>query len=290
MADFRTDISLKYFGNEADNKHIEFYDVGQALIGFQRSLAITTHLILNDKVIVQAPSLKKAKVYVLPPDEGSWAITAVVLGGIVTYNVLAAPRDTVLGHIVHSAYDYVISRSLGFNPDFDKTLGQQYGELRLTSKDIGIPDLTEGRFDGAIEKCETAIKDMHRPITKSQSATGAEIIHSYESEEKPLKHKLSQSTYDYMMQDTESDTPEEISGFISGYNLNTKTGRVFLPDMNRTVPFELSSEINDRLPFIESLLENERDSGRGILQLRAYPITSQNGRIKKYIILEILDD
>ena len=288
MVDFRTDISLKYFGNEADNKHIEFYDVGQALIGFQRSLAITTHLILNDKVIVQAPSLKKAKVYVLPPDEGSWEICAVIISG--GYYVLTAPRDTVLGHIVHSAYDYVISRSLGFNPDFDKTLGQQYDELRSTSKDIGIPNLTEGRFDGAIEKCETAIKDMHRPITKSQSATGAEIIHSYGSEEKPLKHKLSQSTYDYMMQNVETDTPEVISGFISSYNRNTKKGRVFVPNMNRTVPFELSSEINNRLPFVESLLENEKESGRGILQLRAYPIIAKNGRIKRYIILGIFDD
>ena len=34
-------FSLKYSGGEADDHHIDLYDVSQALIGFQRSLALT---------------------------------------------------------------------------------------------------------------------------------------------------------------------------------------------------------------------------------------------------------
>ena len=53
-------ISLSYSGLLADRSEIDFYDVSQALVGFQLSLALTTHLILNDEIIVQAPSLKGA--------------------------------------------------------------------------------------------------------------------------------------------------------------------------------------------------------------------------------------
>ena len=39
-------VSLKFDGNNFDNT-IDFYDVGRALVGFQRSLALTTHLVVT---------------------------------------------------------------------------------------------------------------------------------------------------------------------------------------------------------------------------------------------------
>jgi len=71
-------FTLSFEGRDTDRHEIDFYDVAQALIGFQRSLAITTHLVLNGEVITQAPSLKNARVFATPPEEGSWKILATI--------------------------------------------------------------------------------------------------------------------------------------------------------------------------------------------------------------------
>ena len=115
---YHVSFTLSYEGKSADRHEIDLYDVAQALMGFQRSIALTTHLVLNDKIITKAPYLKGAKIYALPPEEGSWSIKAgVLIAGISTagYQLGTAPKDTPLGHLVHSAYDYVISESLGFH-------------------------------------------------------------------------------------------------------------------------------------------------------------------------------
>src|SRR5262249_8265011 len=145
-----------YSGARADQQEIDLYDVAEALIGFQRSLAITVHLVLNGQVITQAPSLKGAQIIALPPDAGSWKLKAAVIGSIAAgaYHLGTAPRDTPLGNLISSAYDYVIAETLGFHVDYRKTLGQQYEELKRRQD---IKPMPEARFDAVIEKCEAAI-------------------------------------------------------------------------------------------------------------------------------------
>lgn len=55
-------FTLSYEGNSADRHEIDLYDVSQALMGFQRSIALTTHLVLNDKII-QKPHILKGQRY-----------------------------------------------------------------------------------------------------------------------------------------------------------------------------------------------------------------------------------
>lgn len=72
-------FTLSYQGARSDSHEIDLYDVSQALIGLQRSLALTTHLILNKEIITQSPALKGAYIYALPPEEGSWKLTAAIV-------------------------------------------------------------------------------------------------------------------------------------------------------------------------------------------------------------------
>ena len=72
---------LSYKGNESDSQQIDLYDVSQALIGFQRSIALTTHLVINGEIITQAPALKGARILAAPAKEGSWEIEATLLVG-----------------------------------------------------------------------------------------------------------------------------------------------------------------------------------------------------------------
>src|SRR3954454_24922820 len=109
MADYPLTFTIAYSGNVADQNQIDFYDIAQALVGFQRTIALTTHLVLNEEIIVQAPSLRGAHILTFPSEEGSWKTTAAVVGSILTstYFLGTAPHDTPIGNIISSAYDYL---------------------------------------------------------------------------------------------------------------------------------------------------------------------------------------
>ena len=72
MNDNIAQFSISFQGNDTDKHQIDLYDVSQALIGFQRKLALTTNLMLNGELITQAPSLKNAMILASPPKKGSW--------------------------------------------------------------------------------------------------------------------------------------------------------------------------------------------------------------------------
>ena len=285
-------LTLSYEGNSADHSAVDLYDVGQALIGFQRSLALTTHLILNDEIITQAPFLKGAKIFATPPDEGSWKITGMVVAGLGTgiYHLGTAPKDTPLGHLVRSAYDYVVSETLGVHVDYEKTLGQQYKELKKS--EAAFPQLSEDRIDSLIEKCETAIRDMHRPIAKSATADEAVITAQIGRSTNPLSVPLTRETYEYVSYTERGSTPLEFVGLVSSYNINTFKGRVYLPQLNRPIPFELADTARSPssvVAIVRSLSANAEDrrDGRGEIHFNALQNLSRTGRPKSLLITEI---
>jgi len=47
-------FTLSYEGSSADDHQLDFYDAAQGLISFQRTLALTIHLVVNNEIIIQA--------------------------------------------------------------------------------------------------------------------------------------------------------------------------------------------------------------------------------------------
>ncbi len=286
-------FTLSFEGNEADNHQLDFYDAAQAMIGFQRSLAITTHLVLNGEVITQAPSLKNAQILSTPPEEGSWKVVATLVASV--FALGTAPRDTPIGHLIYSAYDYVISETMGFHVDYNETLGQQYEKLRKIDQKQ-IPILEQHRFDSAIEKCEFAIKEMHRPIVQSETATSAEVSSTFNRKTHPIKNRLSHETYDFINYTDEGVVAEEVEGVVSSFNLNTYKGRIFIPKEGRPIPFMLSEQVKNLVDVgktIQSLTMNAKDrfnknSSSGMLRFKVIKYTSRSGRLKSYLVLEVL--
>ena len=286
-------FEFSFDGQIADDHQIDFYDVAHALVGFQRTLAITTHLILNGSVITQAPSLKGAQIIALPPEEGSWKAVAIVVTAIAagTFKVTTAPRDTPLGNLVSSAYDYVISESLGFHVDYETTLGQQYDALPKNQKEA-LPQLDQSRFDSVIEKCEPAIIQMHRPISHSESALNAHIFSIVGKNRVPLGQPLDLETYEHISVNVPSERPQTFSGKISSYNVNTYKGRVFTHEYNRPIPFELAEDA--RKPrairaITNSLSKNalNRDDDSGYVVFNAFVNSGSSGRVKSFKMLDV---
>lgn len=287
-------FTLRYVGQEADDARLDFYDASQALVGFQRSLALTTHLVLNGEVITQAPSLKGARIYALPPEEGSWKLTAAIVtaGATALYAIGTAPKDTPLGHLVSSAYDYVVSETLGFHVDYDKTLGEQFEEVRRANPEIKA--LGQSRFDSLVEKCQIPIRDMHRPIVASETASAADIFVGTRTEGPPLGAPLNRETFDYINFTDTSDRPQKYEGKVSSYNINTYKGRVFIPQEGRPVPFELSSEArttSNIYTVTQSLTSNAlRSLSEGAnIEFYAFARRSKTGRLKGLLIVEVGD-
>lgn len=288
------EFNLSYTGSDADKHEIDFYDVGKALIGFQRSLALTTHLVLNDEVITQSPSLNGARIIALPPEEGSWTFAALIaFGASAIYKLGTAPKDTPLGNIMHSAYDYVISETLGFHIDYDKSLGQQYNALKA-SKQNELPILEQSRFDSVVEKCEVAVKDMHRPIVISETAEEAKITSSFGGKPRQMRNAMNAKTYEYVHTTIEGERPVEFTGRVSSYNINTFKGRIFIARENRPIPFELGDTAHGRRDIsaiIDSMRMNARSRmpGRGEVTVKAFRRESRSGRLKGLFIVEVLE-
>lgn len=280
-------FTLSYEGSAAAKQHIDLYDASQALMGFQRSLALTTHLVINDEIITQAPSLKGAKILALPAEEGSWKMAAVILSGV--YAIGTAPKDTPLGHIIYSVYDYVVSESLGVHVDYDSTLGQLYDEATEQSRHVP----KQHKVDSLIEKCTTALTDIHRPIVKTGTALEARITAARGVKDIPVGPTFDSDTYDYIYEAFAAEHPEVISGRVSSYNSNTFKGRLYVATEGRSVAFELSQTTRFDAPvrlIVASLSVNalkDYKSEWSTVHCAVIRNTSRSGHLKSYTIIHV---
>lgn len=287
----QVDVSISFLGNDARNAQLDFYDVSHALVGFQRSLALTTHLFLNGEVIIQAPCLEGASIVAVPPTQGSWKLTAIVLMGGFFLTASQSPRDTSLGHLHTSLYDYVVSNTLGFPVDFDKTLGQQWEEQQRKESDL--PKITESKVDSLIEKCEKAIQEMHRPIVYTETARNAVITTNVSGKERVLNNKLTSSTYEFIKFTKRVDAPVELVGSISGYYINTYKGRVYLPGLNRSIPFDLDEGARGDVSIdimMDSLSISAKDKWNrsADIKFKAFKYISKTGILKRLLIFDVI--
>lgn len=293
MAEFE----LSYTGNMADSQKIDFYDITQALWGFERTISLTTNLLINGKVATQSPQVKGFKLLAEVPEAGSWKFKTVMVVGTSIGALGMAPSDTAFGWLTKSAIDYVVSESLGFNPNFDKTLGVQIENFRREQSVVQIDrDLFQERFDSLLEKTESGLRAIHRPIVFSSTADVAQISCRIGTTIRPLKDHFSANTYEYVSKTIRSEDFSKLCGVISSYNSNTFKGRLFLPDENRTVPFELSD--NTRVPkaigrIVSSLRDNATARSRGNnhrepdICLFGAKNESSSGRLKSLFVVEV---
>ncbi|UIK03514.1 hypothetical protein [Neorhizobium galegae] len=285
------EFTLSFEGASADNNLLDFYDAAAAFSAFQRTLALTAHLVINGEIITQAPSLKGAQILSYPVEQGSWKAVAVVAGTLLLSGGVAS-RDSVLGHIFTSTYDYVLNEALGFHVDFDKTLGEQLEEYRRQT-DVVPKSLDEGKLQALIEKNENSLKDLHRPISQSRTAETANIGQSNNGRiVKKTGPTLDFDTYEYINVTRLSDSQIYRAGKVSSYNTNTFKGRIYIESEGRPIPFTIAdSARNPRniSKIVRSLSSNaiDRFDAQAEIEFEALTFESKNGRLKSYLIINI---
>lgn len=272
------DVLLRYEGQLADQNAIDFYDAARAIGGFQRSLALTTHLVLNGEIITQAPALKNAKILLSTPRPGSWEVVATIIAG--AWALGTAPKDTPLGHLIHSVYDFIVTQTLGFPVDYNRSLYRQYQD-ELVAKGI-----TPEKLDSLSEKIESSLADIHRPIVASKTADHAEIFAGRTADQKiRLGREFNDNSYDYIKHSEIARIASSSEGVISSYNINTFAGRMFVFDESRPIAFELEDYARTRknIRLITTSLRSnaiERGDRDGAICLMGRKVTSSSGRLK----------
>jgi hypothetical protein len=285
-------FTLSFTGELADEHRIDLYDVSQAIIGFQRSIALTTHLVLNQKIITQAPAVKGAEILAFPPTDGCWKLNSVVVLTAL-YGLGTLENNSPLGHLVYSLYDYVVSESLGVHVDLNKSLGQLYEEAQRNK--VKLPLIKQHQADSLVEKCNTAMHEIHRPIYMTGTAGQAEITATINRERLPLETSFSMQTWEYIHETRTSDEEEAFVGRVSSYNSNTYKGRVYVEKFGRPVSFELSKNARGQkiVELVTSSLQSnalrayKEDEGR--VYFKGYQRTSRSGQLKSLLITDLSD-
>jgi hypothetical protein len=290
-------FELRFDGRLASEGQLQFYDLAHALWGLERTISITTHLLLNGKVITQSTAAEGFYLTILPPEEGSWKVKVVLGIGSILGAFGLAPPDTQFGWLAKSAVEYVIQETLGFTPNFDETLGSQIQKFREIEGQRDLPkDLSQSRFDSVIEKCEVGLRDMHRPIVFSGTAEVAQIEYHVGVRSGVLLGHFDQETYQYVAQTVRKEDIEEFEGLISSYNINTFSGRLYIPSLNRTIPFELDKDTRDRRSIDAITLSLRKNATlRNVpaekllpdVHFRAFRNESVTGRLKKIYVISV---
>lgn len=210
--------------------------------------------------------------------------------GASIYGAGTAPKNSPLCHVVHSAYEYVVKETLGIPVKYEETLGKTYN--RLNAQETDLPILSEERFDSLIEKCEPAIRQMHRPIINSKTAEEGVISIDTGSGMKSIDKLLDHYFWEYLTTTLIDDDISWYEGRILSYNSNTFYARIYIPDLKRPIPFELSESARNNEIFqilVESLCANaaQMHNSQGIVRIRGYAYRSKLGRIKKLRIFGI---
>ena len=278
-----TELELRFTGEEADQGLIDFYDAARALAGFQRSLALVTHLVLNGEVITHAPSLAGAQILFPAVEEGSWKSKAVIVFGG-AFALGSVGKDSPVGHVVTSVYDYVVSETMGFHPDYDKTLQQQHAEYLAAHK------ISREKIDSVIEKTENSVADMHRPVVASGTASAGHITEGSLPKNR-IGPDLTEFTYEYVKTTVRDPSLSETVGYVSSFNNNTFKGRIFSIEEGRPIPFELMPETRDRRS-VGIITRSQHAAGQkqydsAAIILTGHKLVSTTGRLKRLHIRQV---
>jgi hypothetical protein len=252
-------VRFRYSGGTADEHMLDLYDGTKSIHGFARTLQIATHGFIHHDVIYHATALRGARLYLKPPQKGSFLNDIIVV----------INNDPIASGLAAAAfYDFLkfsVSRAAGLisKPETPSV-------TRLSTKD-------EPFFDALGEAMEGSLLDGHRTI----QTTGGIV-----SMERPRSKLLSfdQQTLSWVKTRDENPNAETISGNITRFNVLSQNGRLYDYALERTVAFKPDPSGID--PSLLTWSMDQLNNGLpGALDMSVKRIRSAQGSTKRYILV-----
>lgn len=257
-------FKISYRGASADDGLLDIYDAGVSTLGLARALSVTTHAFLNEgHVRKRAERVVGAKVYLHPPKKGSFEELVTI--------IFTEPAVQVIGATVITAafWDFL-------KWSWSEALGERHDPE--TSFVKRLDDRVEPLIGAIGVALESPLAALHRPI---QNAVDMEI--SISRPRVGEVFTLDHTTMAYVNVRDESELEDGIVGNVTKYNIISGYGRVFIDDLDRTVPFDLDDDVSPKEK--EFLTKSSHDRNRGLdgkISLRASKILTAKGELKRF--------
>lgn len=264
-------LKIRFLGGEAKKHRLEFYDGADALFGFAKSIRLASHYLFTGKVAFQAPSAKGVQLYMVPPKAGSYE-QPIHVEFVNDELIVNGKRVPVSSEVFQDFITQALNNAVGnqIDPETDEV-----NEI-ITAKPGDIDVLSEA-LDGPL-------KGSHRFIGKARSHKSTKLITDVSGGDEEIV-KFDGDTLDYLNTRIYADNLEDVIGTVAAYNRNSVTGRFYVPDLQRTVPFkpEKGVAIKDRTPLIWSMDRQEHGLD-GLITIRVRRVSTKRGVTKGFLL------
>ena len=255
-------MRVKFEGAEADENRLEAYEGLKSLDGILRVARIATHYAATGEVRYRAPYTDLLETQITKIQNGSFEMLFENISKMVAQAQAATAKAKA---------NAIISRIIG------RGTGQAEHDELVVDGEVIPP----GDIEAMVEAAEGGLKGAHRWIDRdSKKITvidGDDTI------------SLDTATRTYVEEEYIGDEQtRDVS--VAALNVNNKTGRVFLFDEGRTVPFLVHRDAAGRTITNLSIYLNQyaRKTGAKV-NIRFRPMTHIDGRIKRLVIFDCFD-
>lgn len=242
----------------ADDHRLDLYDAAVSLNGIARSLAITTHALVNGEIRTHGESAHGAKFFLLPSRKGSFIVEAAIWIGA-----------AIGSGVVYDFIKYGFQEATGIGDDTEdrskalqKRIEPTIGELPAT--------------------LESALVDVHRPIRRD-----SEMIIKVSRPRGEVLITFDENTAGYLEPHV-AKVDEPIVGNVTRYNTLSRWGKFYDRSQGRVISFFLLPAVSEyeRSLITWSLHENNLNH-QGTLKLTATALITSNERIKRYNVSSV---
>ncbi len=266
-------VIVKFTGELADNHRLPAYAASKSLYGISRSLLLTSHYLVEGKVRQKNFKYDGYNIHLVASRQGSFESLFEVM---MSTDMVAQTLSGIIGGITTASliniYGGISKRVIGEkSPELDKLEGKEI----LKSGDVGA----------LVEALEPAVKDAHNVI--GDGATNITIINGSNN-----IITYDKSSKDYVNKSILTQYPEVKIVSVGSFNVNTDYGRIYDFELQRTIPFTLSKDVDAKtIQLLTQSLQdyaNEKKLGKSEkskIAIKFFPINAIDGRLKKIIIL-----
>lgn len=256
-------LRINYVGGGEQNGLVDMYSGTRSIHGMCRALQIVTHAFTQQEMIHHSTAAKGANFYLARSHKGSFIQDLLI-------EILSSP----VGQSITAAVLYDMIKVV-----FGKAIGQLHTPETPYLSKLNSED--EPFLDSVSEAVEGPLLDAHRTIADFGGTVDLEKARS-------SLLQFNSQTLEWVKTRIESDTDEEIEGFVTRYNVNTGNGRLFDAGKDKIYPFRPFGSnkygVSSR-SLLSWSLDQENNELAGDLIFKVRRVISNNGFTKRYVLI-----
>lgn len=262
----RVEPMFVYRYDDGSGDHLLPADEGAwSLEGMGHAATLVTHFLVEGKVRHRAPYSDKFQVFIAPPTSGSWEAQFLLS--------LASP-EAWAGAIAGAAIGlptlaFKLLRRVG---------GRATGVPVPDDETAAIEQAHSGNFEALVEAAEPGLVRAHRVVSRETEITFSAGGFSF---------GFNQSTKEYILTNELDIYASSSIGNVASLNVNRRTGRIFLNELGRSVPFLVHKDAGPQTAValarsLESYASIRLANSDIVVEYRA--TRAADGTIKKILI------